>query len=270
MKARLPSVAGASIAVLVLVLVLVPVLLVSAAWLGGGVRARETGVIVRVRESATVPGVWEVALGSHVVMRIRAQAGGMSAGERAGAVAQRLRESLADSGGEGVKPALVRGSFAVAAGDRLIVTVDSEHAAANRSSCYELALQWANNIRAALGVPVLRRVDGGHLVSLDGERRRSVHVGRASWYGGRWHGRPTATGEIYDQESLTAAHRTLPFGTVVRVTNLSNGKHVTVRINNRGPYVAGRDIDLSRAAAEAIDLIGPGVAPVAIEVVGKE
>ncbi|MGE5584166.1 MAG: septal ring lytic transglycosylase RlpA family protein [Bacillota bacterium] len=266
MKGRLSSVAGPSIAVLVLLLVL----LVTAACLGGGVRAGDTGVSVRVRESATVPGGWEVALGGHVVMRIRAGAGGMSAGDRAASVAQRLRESLADSGGEGVKPALVRGSFAVAAGDRLIVTVDSEHAALNGSSCYELALQWANNIRAALGAPVLRRVDGGHLVSLDGGRRRSVHVGRASWYGGRWHGRPTATGEVYDQESLTAAHRTLPFGTLVRVTNLSNGKHVTVRINNRGPYVAGRDIDLSRAAAEAIDLIGPGVAPVAIEVVGKE
>ncbi|MBC7083811.1 MAG: septal ring lytic transglycosylase RlpA family protein [Firmicutes bacterium] len=147
--------------------------------------------------------------------------------------------------------------------------VDLRHAAVNRSSCYELALRWSNNIRAALGAPVLHG-RSGHLVSLDGERGRSVRVGRASWYGGRWHGRPTATGEIYDQNSLTAAHRTLPFGTLVRVTNLSNGKQVTVRINNRGPYVAGRDIDLSRAAAEAIDLIGPGVAPVAIEVLSEK
>jgi rare lipoprotein A len=198
-------------------------------------------------------------------MRIRAASGGISARERALAVVDRLRVRLKTVGADAVMPAVVRGNFAVAAGDGLIVTVDSHHAEMNRSSRYELALRWANNIREALGAPVLSR-QGGHLLSLDGERARSALVGRASWYGGRWHGRPTATGEIYDQNSLTAAHRTLPFGTLVRVTNLVNGKQVTVRINNRGPYVAGRDIDLSRAAAAAIDLIEPGVAPVTIEV----
>lgn len=94
-----------------------------------------------------------------------------------------------------------------------------------------------------------------------------VSVGRASWYGGRWDGRLTANGEIYDEMSLTAAHRTLPFGSIVRVTSLLCGKQVVVRINNRGPYIAGREIDLSRAAAEAIDLIGPGVGEVVVEVI---
>lgn len=227
------------------------------------------GVAIEAVESAVQAGVWEVTVSGQAVIRIRGEAGGMSTRERACVVAERLRKSLEDVGAEAVTPAVMRGSFAVAAGDRLIVMVDRRHAAVNRSSCYELALRWANNIRAALGAPVLRG-RSGHFVSLDGERGRSVRVGRASWYGGRWHGRPTATGEIYDQNSLTAAHRTLPFGTLVRVTNLSNGKQVTVRINNRGPYVAGRDIDLSRAAAEAIDLIGPGVAPVAIEVLSEK
>lgn len=227
------------------------------------------GVAIEAVESALQAGVWEVTVSGQAVIRIRAEAGGMSTRERACVVAERLRKSLEDVGAEAVMPAVMRGSFAVAAGDRLIVMADRRHAVANRSSCYELALRWANNIRAALGAPVLRG-RSGHLISLDGERGRSVRVGRASWYGGRWHGRPTATGEIYDQNSLTAAHRTLPFGTLVRVTNLSNGKQVTVRINNRGPYVAGRDIDLSRAAAEAIDLIGPGVAPVAIEVLSEK
>lgn len=219
-------------------------------------------------ESALTPGVWEVTVGGRAVIRIRVPAGGMSTRERACIVAKRLHDSLNDADPEDVRPAVVRGSFAVAAGGRLIVTVDRLHASLNGSSCYVLALRWANNIREALGTPPLR--GGGQLVSLDGERGRPIHIGRASWYGGRWHGRPTATGEIYDQNTLTAAHRTLPFGTIVRVINLSNGKQVTVRINNRGPYVRGRDIDLSRAAAEAIDLIGPGVAPVAIEIVGKK
>lgn len=231
--------------------------------------AGPAGVAIEARESPVQAGAWDVTVGGRIVIRIRAAAGGMSARERALAVAERLREGLEVAGAEAVAPAVVRGSLAVAAGNRLIVTADPHHAAANRSSRYELALRWANNIRDALGAPVLPG-KGGHLVSIDGERVRSALVGRASWYGERWHGRPTATGEVYDQNSLTAAHRTLPFGTLVRVTNLFNGKQVTVRINNRGPYVAGRDIDLSRAAAEAIDLIGPGVAPVAIEVLSEK
>ena len=72
-------------------------------------------------------------------------------------------------------------------------------------------------------------------------------TGTASFYGGKWHGRKTANGEIFDTYKLTAAHKTLPFGTRVRVTNLSNGKSVVVRINNRGPYSKGRIIDLSQA-----------------------
>jgi peptidoglycan lytic transglycosylase len=94
----------------------------------------------------------------------------------------------------------------------------------------------------------------------------SVEVGLASWYGHPYHGRPAADGEIYDMESLTAAHRTLPFGTRVRVTNLSNQKTVDVRIIDRGPFIDGRIIDLSHAAAKAIDLIGPGVAQVRLDI----
>jgi len=93
--------------------------------------------------------------------------------------------------------------------------------------------------------------------------------GLASWYGGKdgFEGKPTASGEIYDSSLLTAAHRELPLGTVVDVTNLDNGKSVRVRINDRGPFVAGRVVDLSRAAAREIDLIGPGVGPVRLSVV---
>lgn len=86
--------------------------------------------------------------------------------------------------------------------------------------------------------------------------------GIASWYGPGFHGKATANGETYNMDDLTAAHRTLPFNTVVRVDNLDNGKSVIVRINDRGPYVDNRIIDLSRRAARDIDMIGPGIAPV--------
>lgn len=91
--------------------------------------------------------------------------------------------------------------------------------------------------------------------------------GIASWYGDPYHGRRAANGEIYDMEQLTAAHRTLPFDTWVRVQNLTNGKEVNVRITDRGPFIDGRIIDLSRAAARQAGLLGPGVARVRIEVV---
>ena len=95
----------------------------------------------------------------------------------------------------------------------------------------------------------------------------SNEVGVASWYGRPFHGRQAANGEIYDMEKLTAAHKTLPFGTWVRVTNLSNNKTVEVRITDRGPFIAGRIIDLSHAAAQEVELIGPGVAQVRLEIV---
>jgi rare lipoprotein A len=92
-----------------------------------------------------------------------------------------------------------------------------------------------------------------------------VQTGKASWYGGKFHGGPTASGETYNKRSMTAAHRSLPFGTRVRVTNMRNGRSVIVRINNRGPYSKGRIIDLSEAAAEKLDMIEAGVVPVRLE-----
>ncbi len=88
--------------------------------------------------------------------------------------------------------------------------------------------------------------------------------GVASWYGPGFHGRQTANGERYDMEAMTAAHKTLPFGTMVEVRNLDNGRTARVRINDRGPFVRGRIIDLSRAAARAIEMLGPGTARVEI------
>src|SRR5438045_4612081 len=94
-----------------------------------------------------------------------------------------------------------------------------------------------------------------------------IEEGNASWYGAPFHGRRASNGEIYDMNKMTAAHRTMSFGTVVRVTNLSNGKAAVVRITDRGPFIDNRVIDLSMAAAKAIESIGPGVVPVRLEVI---
>lgn len=94
-----------------------------------------------------------------------------------------------------------------------------------------------------------------------------TETGIASWYGHPYHGRAAANGEVYDMEKMTAAHRTLPFDTWVRVRNLSNRKQVEVRITDRGPFIDGRIIDLSRAAARDIDLLIPGVTKVRLEII---
>ena len=96
---------------------------------------------------------------------------------------------------------------------------------------------------------------------------RSVFSGKASWYGPGFHGRLTANGERYNQYALTAAHRSLPFGTRVRVTNMNNDRSVVVRINDRGPFIRGRVIDLSTAAANNIGMIHHGVVPVRVQVI---
>ncbi|MFT4267992.1 MAG: septal ring lytic transglycosylase RlpA family protein [Xenophilus sp.] len=94
--------------------------------------------------------------------------------------------------------------------------------------------------------------------------------GGASWYGMEFHQRRTANGERFDMGAFTAAHKTLPFGTRVCVRSLINGKEVLVRVNDRGPYAAGRIIDLSRAAAEQIDMIGLGIKQVTLTLIGQE
>ena len=93
---------------------------------------------------------------------------------------------------------------------------------------------------------------------------REIERGLASWYGGKFHGRRTASGEPYDMHAMTAAHKTLPFGTRVRVRHAETGKEVVVRINDRGPFIRGRVIDLSRAAAASIGVMQAGVAPVVV------
>lgn len=88
---------------------------------------------------------------------------------------------------------------------------------------------------------------------------------KASWYGPGFHGQKTANGEVYDQNSFTAAHKSLKFGTLLKITNLKNSKSVVVRINDRGPYIHGRDLDLSKAAALELGMVRKGVAKIKVE-----
>lgn len=98
--------------------------------------------------------------------------------------------------------------------------------------------------------------------------RGYTEKGLASWYGRDFHGRKTSNGEIYNMHAMTAAHKTLPLGIFVKVKNLRNGREAVVRLNDRGPFVDNRVIDLSYSAAKKIDIVGPGTAPVRIEVLG--
>ena len=115
---------------------------------------------------------------------------------------------------------------------------------------------------AATGVAPISELpasDESAPLMLAGEMPRELQRGGASWYGPRFHGRRTASGERYDMQAFTAAHRTLPFGTRVRVKSLVNGREVEVRITDRGPFSRGRIIDVSRAAAVELDMLGMGI-----------
>lgn len=146
------------------------------------------------------------------------------------------------------------------------------------SSSLAAARRWLKSLRKSPEVPPVaeaapepapepeRVVDEKYQLTGKAAMDMEVERGNASWYGGRFHGRLTASGETYDKYALTAAHKTLPFGTIVRVRSLTLGREVDVRINDRGPFAPGRVIDLSRAAAEALGLMEAGVAKVSLNV----
>jgi len=122
--------------------------------------------------------------------------------------------------------------------------------------------------RARVALAVVLILGASACARLPYAPKSGVEVGVASWYGQEFHGRPTSSREVFNMNDMTAAHRTLPFGTHVMVTNLENDRSVVVRINDRGPFVRGRIIDLSYAAARVLGLIGPGTARVRLENLG--
>jgi rare lipoprotein A len=128
----------------------------------------------------------------------------------------------------------------------------------NRESLYSILLSMAI-------VSLSLSACTGHRNEVRLEKGHGKEYGLASWYGKKFHGRLTANGEVYDMYKISAAHKTLPLGTKVRVTNRRNGKSVVVRINDRGPFVRGRIIDMSYGGARALDMVAEGVVPVRVE-----
>ena len=121
-------------------------------------------------------------------------------------------------------------------------------------------------LRAALAAIMIVFAGVGGYAVTSTDAATATYSGRASWYGSQFHGRKTASGERFNMNAMTAAHRSLPFGTRVRVTNKRNGRSVVVRINDRGPFSGGRILDVSKAAANRLGLIATGTAPVTLQV----
>jgi rare lipoprotein A len=158
------------------------------------------------------------------------------------------------------KPGFVDGTPALMIGNRFLFGVDEEISQKVNRSADLLAIEWVNNLRAALQAPVLSLVEGQ--IQMYGLKPTPKKLsGLASWYGDYFHGRQTANGEIYDQDEFTVAHKTLPFNTYLHVTNKKTGKAVILRVNDRGPYIPPRSLDLSRVASRCIGSEVAGVVP---------
>lgn len=159
-----------------------------------------------------------------------------------------------------LKP-LLGDSFAAGRADsEILFVVDESMLPTAATSSALIASQWINNLRVALGEKPLELSDVQMVAYGLRETPKRIQ-GTASWYGPYFHGRKTATGEIFNQHDLTAAHPSLPFGTYLKVRNLYNGKTIVVRVNDRGPYVGKRSLDLSYAAAQCLGSEKVGVIP---------
>ncbi|WP_027842652.1 septal ring lytic transglycosylase RlpA family protein [Mastigocoleus testarum] len=159
-----------------------------------------------------------------------------------------------------LRPAFINGTPALMVGNRFLFGINQEISRKNHRNPDLLAIEWINNLRSALHTPRLSLTEAQvtmHNLKASQERLS----GFASWYGDYFHGRLTANGERYNQNEFTVAHKTLPFNTFLRVTNTQTGKTVVVRVNDRGPYIPPRSLDLSRIAARCIGSEKAGVVP---------
>ena len=218
--------------------------------------------------------VASVAINGKDVITFRSEAGAGSAAERAEDLAAKLQEML-DDGRIDVNELLpgrcpnlaaiqCKGNTVVSFDPTLAVDLDKEQPGSN----VELSLKIVNGIRSACGAPAvpstyLKLAGSGHDAA-------GIISGQASWYGGKFHGRRTSAGQRYDQDKMTAAHRSLPFGTKLLVMNRKTGNSCVVEINDRGPFVGDRVIDLSRGAARQLNMISSGVTEVDCLVLGNE
>ncbi|HEY9687578.1 MAG TPA: septal ring lytic transglycosylase RlpA family protein [Coleofasciculaceae cyanobacterium] len=210
------------------------------------------------------------------IVRFQGETAGIKAYDRAKLVAERLSRSLtlAVDNAAQIKPAFVGKAGSqlpvVRIGQETLVTADPVAAKAAKLRPEQLAFVWANRLREALHTTSLDAKDYPEFnkpAMAQYNATGRMQSGMASWYGPGFHGRRTASGSRFNQFALTAAHRTLPFGTLVRVTNQRTKRSCVVQINDRGPYAHGRIIDLSQGAAKAVGLSGVG--RVVLEVVNR-
>lgn len=219
-------------------------------------------------------------IGLQEVIKIRSSYGGYTPQERVTAIYERLDDYLKQDGNpRDIKPGHEGRQVVIRAGRTVLLTVDPETARRAGLTTKQLAFQWTNMLRRALGAEPLQRdvnliASRGITPTLSFLRDKSASTGVvlkgfASWYGPGFHGRRTASGERFNMHALTAAHRTLPLNSRVRVTNAWTGKSAVVRITDRGPFIRGRIIDLSKGAAQAVGMLSSGTAPVVVEVMGR-
>lgn len=179
-------------------------------------------------------------------------------GTRANAIAEALNKAQAQGRlrPDQITPARRNGQLTILAGKEVLIVVDDKMASAAGTKAPLLAMRMLDNLRTAMGGRPFQTASRG--LGIGGALTGRSITGHASWYGPGFHGRRSASGERFDQNQMTAAHKTLPFGTLLLVTNTANHRSCLVRINDRGPYVAGRMIDLSAAAARAVGIGGVG------------
>jgi Lytic transglycolase len=176
-------------------------------------------------------------------------------GSRAHAIANALNKAYANGSlrADKITPGRRHKQYAIMAGRSPLIVVDDKLAASQGARPATLVLKWMDNLRTAMG-----GVPFATTASRHGSLIAGSAVGHASWYGPGFHGRRTANGERFDQWAMTAAHKTLPLGSLLLVTNLRNKRSILVRVNDRGPFIPGRMLDLSAGAARAIGVTGVG------------
>ncbi len=215
------------------------------------------------------------------ILRFQGTVASMDSYTRVKIIADRLNRILtteAESIGK-LRPALQsidgQKQVVITLADTVLATVDASTAKAAQETQPRLAFLYTNRLRQVLGEAPLKAqalagfLEGTEPAKVEYQSTGRTMVGMASWYGGVFHGRRAADGSRFNMHALTAAHKTLPFGTMVKVVNQRNHKSCFVKITDRGPYAGGRIIDLSRGAASAIGMLGSGVARVSLEIVKR-
>ncbi|MBD2580046.1 septal ring lytic transglycosylase RlpA family protein [Oscillatoria sp. FACHB-1406] len=222
-------------------------------------RAVPVSTIAAVETQAAPPSEAEQAYQVRVNGRAIAQ---LNEQRQADLIAERLERAISqtDFDAKTIKPVLSGKIPGAMMGKTLLFAIDDRIASKNESNRDLLAINWTNNLRAALGVPPLTLLEAQQQMYNVVETSKTIE-GFASWYGGFFHGRLTANGETYNKHAFTAAHPSLPFDTYLKVTNLKNNDSAIVRINDRGPFIAPRTLDLSWGVSKCIGSEKIGVIP---------